>query len=181
MGREFIGQRAVCSKCQEEFTIPAVSEDGPPARARKKAKATAIKGIDQALRMAHGEKEDIICWCKECGQKYRLWKTFAGKKAECTRCGHMMQVPLKSETSAAQKPKGPKVKPLKINKPGTGKQKAFSASPPKPKSVHHAEETEKKQAATPTEKPEKSKAPHPLEIIKKREEEKKQRNTATLE
>ncbi|QSH41276.1 hypothetical protein P0136_08875 [Lentisphaerota bacterium ZTH] len=181
--REVIGQRAVCSNCREEFTVPAASESGPPPKNTKYkiAKARSIKSIDQALKMAHGEKEDIICWCKQCGQKYRLWKTFAGKKAECTRCGQMISVPLNSESGppkANSRPTGPQVKPLKLHKPGTGAAKVIGSMPPKPKSAHPVKQEGKLSSNIISSN---QQSAHPLELIKQRQAEYKKKTTATPE
>jgi len=46
-------------------------------------------------------EEKIIFWCDECGQKYRLPKSSAGKTGICFRCQAYLFIPSKSRTKPA--------------------------------------------------------------------------------
>jgi hypothetical protein len=75
-----IGQKVPCVRCGEKIEVP--------------------ENFDQTtlLKPEITEPERILFWCAHCGQKYRLPKKLAGKKATCDRCQNDFIIPHESQS-----------------------------------------------------------------------------------
>ncbi|MCP3967247.1 MAG: hypothetical protein GY750_03575 [Lentisphaerae bacterium] len=92
LGREFAGKNANCNKCGSTLPVPYESEDGPLQKFSQQSPPRRSKSSDK-----------IKFSCKVCSQKYRLGKEFAGKNANCNKCGSTLPVPYESEVDPAIK------------------------------------------------------------------------------
>ena len=75
-----IGKKLPCVKCGEKLEVP--------------------QNFDQhsLLKTEITEPQRVLFWCAHCGQKYRLPKKLAGKKATCDRCHNDFIIPDESQT-----------------------------------------------------------------------------------
>lgn len=76
---ECTGKEIECNKCSEKNIVPD--------------KSTIIP-----LTQPESTKSDrILFWCHHCGQKYRLPRDLAGKKANCDKCKNDFIIPAESQ------------------------------------------------------------------------------------
>ena len=82
---EQTGKETECAKCGEKNIVPEKSQTSPVSAPAEK------------------EEERIFFWCRHCGQKYRLPRSFAGKRANCDKCHNDFIVPMKSQVKPTRK------------------------------------------------------------------------------
>jgi ribosomal protein L37AE/L43A len=105
---------AECSKCKSAMPIPKQTElpltdpTGATVYDLKRAQIATLPGMPELRRTKAAKpapprytksktEDNVVFWCKVCGQKYRLRKSLSGKVGECSKCGNDLPIPSKSE------------------------------------------------------------------------------------
>jgi hypothetical protein len=101
---DFAGDTLECGKCDTQMLVPQESEIPPKASANQttapSTELNADPGHDQQPDNASTDAEpddNVIVWCKACGQKYNLSKDLAGREGECAKCKKVFKVPVETE------------------------------------------------------------------------------------
>ena len=124
--KKLAGKTGNCDRCRNDFVIPEKSQEKPQLKetvvfpckfcGQKQWRETSSIGeklpcvkcgeklevpenFDQTslLKPEITEPQRILFWCAHCGQKYRLPKKLAGKKATCDRCHNDFIIPNESQ------------------------------------------------------------------------------------
>lgn len=132
LAKHLSGKAGNCDRCHNDFIIPEKSQTKPALKettifpcqhcGQKQWESIDQTGKEIECKKCHGEnivpgkskvspflkpetenKERIFFWCCHCGQKYRLPRSFAGKRANCDKCQNDFIVPMKSQVKPTRK------------------------------------------------------------------------------
>jgi Zn finger protein HypA/HybF involved in hydrogenase expression len=99
---DFAGDTLECGKCNTPMLVPPTSEI-PLRTSAEKASIPASEQVaeastpDRQPENASTSEDNVIVWCKSCGQKYNLSKELAGREGECAKCKKVFKVPVETE------------------------------------------------------------------------------------
>lgn len=99
---DFSGDTLECSKCNTPMLVPTTSEIPPRASAERNSvpaneQVAEASTPDRQPENTPASDDNVIVWCKSCGQKYNLSKELAGREGECTKCKKVFKVPVETE------------------------------------------------------------------------------------
>lgn len=78
--KKMSGQLAECGRCKRNMVVPSRSET-----------------FSSYASNSHTLDDNLVCWCKTCGQKYRLNKNKSGNNVRCSLCREHFTIPYESE------------------------------------------------------------------------------------
>lgn len=94
---DFAGDTLECGKCDTPMLVPQESEIPPKATAPTDDKPVTPDYQPDSASASATSEDNVIVWCKACGQKYNLSKDLAGREGECAKCKKVFKVPAETE------------------------------------------------------------------------------------